>query len=705
MTDQPIQPPIAKIVPYTFERHGHSLVDDYSWLQNKDDPQVIAYLEAENAYANAILQPAESLQEQLFQELRGRIQEDDSSAPEKRQDFFYYWRIAKGQQYRVFCRKPGSTGADEQVLLDENALAQGKAYCRVWVYEPSPDNNLLAYSVDTTGSLVFDLFVKDMRSGALLAGPIPNTAWSAAWASDSRSLFYTVFDQAHRPYQLFRHSLGEAGLLHDGDDVGRRTRRDDTLVYQEVDDSFNIFVNRSRSGGYIFLTIASATTSEVRFLPADQPASELRVIEPRRHWVEYYAEHHAGPDGGRFLIRTNAGDGERAENFRLVEAIASQPGRENWRELLPHRPDVLVEEVDVFRDFLVIHERSGGLKRMRISAPDGASHLHYVSFPDPVYTFRSALNPEYGASTLRFYYSSLVTPESTVDYNVARRTWEVKKQQEIPSGYDPSQYQAGRLFATAPDGAQVPISLVCRKGLERNANNPCVLEGYGSYGFSFDPGFDSRRLSLLERGFVYAIAHVRGGSELGRAWYEGGRLMNKKNTFTDFIACAEKLVAEGYTSPDRLGIMGASAGGLLVSAVTNLRPDLFKAVVARVPFTNVITAMLDPHLPLTVIEWEQWGNPADSQAFDYMLSYSPYENVAVRAYPHILVKAGLNDLQVPYWDPAKWVARLRAKKSDSNRLLLLTNMGAGHGGASGRYDHLREDAQMFAFMIDVVGKG
>jgi oligopeptidase B len=680
MTETPA-PPIAKVVPHTFEHLGRTFVDDYAWLQNKAAPEVIAYLEAENAYARASLQPSEPLQDQLYQEMRGRIQEDDWGVPERRGEYFYYWRMQAGQQYRVFCRKHGSLEAAEEILLDENALAEGQSYCRVLVFEPSPDHTWLAYSVDTTGARVFDLYVKNLRTGEQVSGPIPNTAWAVAWAGDSDTLFYTVFDAAHRPFKLFRHVPG-------ADPQG------DALVYHEPDDAFSIYVGRTRSGAYLLLTIASQSTSEVRYLPAGQPLGEFQIIHPRQHWLEYYVEHH----GDRFLIRTNDG----AENFKLVEAPVAAPAKANWRDILPHRPDTLVEDVSAFRDYLVVLERQGGLRRIRISDPDGVSNVSQVSFPDPVYTVWVGDNPEFETPLLRFAYSSLVTPESTVDYDMAAGTWEVKKRQAIPSGYDASQYESERLYAAAPDGAQVPISLVYRTGLKRDGSHPLLLEGYGSYGFSFEPSFDARRLSLLDRGFVYAIAHVRGGSDLGRAWYEQGRLMHKKNSFTDFIACAEHLVAQGYTSPARLAIMGASAGGLLVGAVTVMRPDLFKAVVALVPFTNVITAMLMPDLPLTVVEYEQWGHPDDAQAFNYMLSYSPYDNVETRSYPHILAKAGLNDLQVPYWDPAKWVAKLRAHKTNANRLLLVTNLGAGHSGSSGRYDHLREDAQVYAFLIDTL---
>ncbi|HJZ48189.1 MAG TPA: S9 family peptidase, partial [Roseiflexaceae bacterium] len=578
--------------------------------------------------------------------------------------------------------------APEQVLLDENVLAEGHAYCRVFLFEPSPDQHLLAYSVDTTGAWVFDLYVKDLSSGALLAGPIPQVAWSAAWASDNRTLFYTTFDEAHRADKLLRHTIGAEPST-------------DALVYHDPDETFSLIVNRSRSGAYVLLTIRSHVASEIRYLPADQPAAALQMVHPRQSWLEYYVEHH----GDRFLIRTNDGS---AENFKLMEAPTADPSKSRWREVIAHRPDTLIQDVGAFRDHLVVYERQGGLKRIRISAPNGVSNVYYVVFPEPVYSFEADsyqehLNPEFDTALLRFQYSSLITPDSIVDYDMNTGAWEVKKRQNIPSGYDPLRYESARLMAVAPDGAHVPISLVYHKDFRRADGNPLLLTGYGSYGFSSEPEFDARRLSLLDRGFVYAVAHIRGGSELGRAWYEQGRLMHKKNTFIDFIACAEHLISQGYTTPERLAIMGASAGGLLMSAVANMRPELFKAAVALVPFTNVITAMLMPDLPLTVTEYEQWGNPNDPQAFDYMLSYSPYDNVQAKAYPHILVKAGLNDLQVPYWDPAKWVAKLRAHKTDANQLLLITNMEAGHSGVSGRYDHLREDAQIYAFAIDTLG--
>jgi oligopeptidase B len=686
MTAAPLVPPIAAVVPHTTVSLGRTLVDNYAWLQNKDDPQVIAYLEAENTYASALLAPTEALQEQLFEEMRGRIQEDDASAPVRHGSYRYYWRMEPGKQYRIFCRRDLAEDAAEEILLDENRLAEGQSYCAVGPYQPSPDHSLLAYGVDTTGALIFDLYVKDLATGAILSGPIPRGAYSIAWAADSRTLFYTVFDDAHRPYKLYRHRVGQ--------DPER-----DVLVCHEPDDAYNLWVRTTRSRAYVLLTSASHSTSEVRYLHAGEPEGEFRVMEPRRPWVEYYAEH----AGGQFLIHTN----EDAENFRLMAAPVRSPGRGSWREIIPHRGDTLIENVHAFGDHVAVLERQGGLQCIRLSAPDGLSNVRYVPFPEPVYTValesrNQELNPEYDTNLLRFEYSSLVTPNSTVDYDMDTGAWTVVKRQVIPSGYDPSQYNSERLFAVTPDSSQAPISLVYRKGLQKDGSAPLLLYGYGSYGYSTEPGFDIRRLSLLDRGFIYAIAHVRGGSELGRAWYEQGRLLHKRNTFTDFIACAEHLVSEGYTSPERLAMMGGSAGGLLVSAVANMRPDLFKAVIAMVPFTNIVTAMLMPELPLTVPEWEQWGNPADEAAFDYMLSYSPYDNVARQAYPHIYVKAGLNDLQVPYWDPAKWVAKLRCMKTDANRLALVTIMSAGHSGPSGRYNSLREMAQAFAFLIDTV---
>ena len=672
-------PPVARSVPNTFEHLGFTIVDNYAWLQDKSNPDVIAYLRAENAYARDQLRHTEVLQEAIYQEMKARIKEDDSSVPAKHGEYFYYYRMEVGKQYRVFCRKYASLDAKEEIILDENALAQGLDYCRVRVFQPSPDNRYLAFSVDTTGSLVFDLYIKNMVSGKQISGPIPNTAFSAGWMDDSRTLFYTVFDRAHRSYKLYRHTAGS-------------DPKEDALLYHEKDEAFSLYIRRTRSGEYLLLTHVSQSASEVHYLPTANPEAQFKIIQPRQPWLEYYVDQR----GDRFWIRTN----HQAENFKLVEAPIANPSITHWQEVIPHRPTVLLADFDIFSHHLVVHERNEGLEQIRISAPDGISQVSYVSFPDPVYSYHLTENYEFNTPILRLAYSSLVTPETIVDYDMALHAWTVQKQQEIPSGYDPSQYTSERLLAAAPDGEQVPISIVYRKDFEKDGSHPLLLEGYGSYGFSNDPDFDSRRLSLLEHGFAFAIAHVRGGSELGRLWYDQGRLMHKKNTFTDFIACAEHLIQLGYTSPEHLGVMGVSAGGLLMGAVVNLRPDLFKAVVALVPFTNLITAILDPDLPLTVVEYDQWGNPSDLQAFEYMLSYSPYENLKAVKYPHIFAQAGLNDLQVPYWDPAKWVAKLRTLNVDGSQILLVINMGSGHGGSSGRFDHLREDAQHYAFLLD-----
>ncbi|MBK8022365.1 MAG: S9 family peptidase [Chloroflexi bacterium] len=664
MTEYRRFPPVAAVQPHTFTHLGHEFSDPYHWLENKDDPAVIAYLEAENAYARESLARTGDF---AGGPLPGDVRAHGPGRQQRPGDlrrWLYYTRVEAGKQYRLFCRKLAG-GGEEQILVDENALAEGHDYCRVFNSEASPDQRYLAYAVDPTGAWVFDLFVKDLTTGEIVAGPIAHTAWSFAWAADSRTIFYTLFDHTHRSHQIWRHTLGGG---------------EDTLMLHEADDAFTLDVERTRSGGLIcWATLTSHTSSEVRLMPADPSTGEFRVIEPRRPHVEYYVEHQNGPQGDRFCIRTN----EEAVNFRLMTAPVDQPDRAHWQEILPHRADVLVEGVDPFADHLVVYERTGGLHQLRLSDPDVVSNVRYAPFPESVYAVTRARNLEYRTDILRFTFSSFTTPESSIDYDMARGTWTVVKQQQIPSGYDASLYQSERLTVIAADGAQIPLSLVYRKDLRTGGPQPLVLYGYGSYGYSTEVTFNANRLSLLDRGFIWESAHVRGGSELGRPWYEGGRLMNKMNTFTDFIACAEHPLATGYTRPALLAIMGGSAGGLLVSAVANLRPDILGAVVALVPFTNVVTAMLRPDLPLTVIEYEQWGHPENAEAFAYFASYSPYDRVEAKPYPPMYVRAGLHDLQVPYWDPAKYVARLRALKTDSNPLLLVTKMGAGTAGRRG----------------------
>jgi len=673
--------PLARREPRVQTVHGETRIDDYFWLRDRGDPEVNAYLEAENRYTSAMMRHTEPLQERLYQEMRCRIKETDLSVPERVDEYFYYSRTEAGGQYPIFCRKRGTLDAPEEILLDQNPLAAGHPYFRVGVTEVSPDHRLLAYSADTSGGEEYTLFIKDLVTNNLLAESVLKTSLGVAWANDSRTLFYTVLDHVRRPYRVYRHVVGSSPSA-------------DALVYHEFDESFFLDVSRTRSRRYILLDISSHSTSEVRFLSADHPEEPFQLVQPRQAGVEYSVTHH----GERFFITTN----DAAPNFRLVEAPVSNPSKENWSPVLPYRPEVKLDATDGFRSHLVVYEREAGLRQIRVLDLTSKQE-HRIAFPEPVYTVRPQGNREFDTTLLRFAYTSLVTPASVIEYDLAERTWMVRKQTEVLGGYDPSLYRSERLFAAAPDGARVPISLVYRAPLNHTGKRPLLLNGYGAYGLSYDPMFSSNALSLLDRGFVVAIAHVRGGEELGRPWYEGGRLLNKRNSFTDFIAAAEHLVAAGYATPDQLAINGGSAGGLLIGAVTNLRPELFRVALAEVPFVDVVNTMLDATLPLTVIEYDEWGNPKDADTYAYIRSYSPYDNIEAEAYPHMLITAGLNDPRVAYWEPAKYTAKLRAKKTDGNRLLLRTNMGAGHAGASGRYDYLREVAFKYAFLLDVLG--
>ncbi len=678
---QPPQPPIAKIEPKVDTLFGDVRVDNYYWLREKSNPEVIKYLEAENAYTKAMMKHTEKFQKKLYDEMVGRIKETDLTVPEREGDYYYYSRTEQGKQYRIYCRKKGSLEAPEEVLLDVNALAEGHEFFSVGALLVSPDDNLLAYTVDTTGAEVYTLYVKDLRTGKTLKDTIPNMSGSLEWANDNKTIFYSTLDSTRRPDKLFRHTLGS-------------DYENDALMFHEKDEAFFLNIDKTRSKAYLLITLESNTTTEVWYLNADTPNRKFKRIHPRQHEMEYYVSHH----GDKFIIMTN----DKAKNFKLMEAPVTRPAKKNWKEIIPHRDSVLLEGYDVFKNYLVVYERERGLKKMRIYDYT-TGETHYVQFPEPVYSFWAGGNREYDTDLLRFTYMSLVTPRSVYDYNMKTKQRELKKRYEVLGGYDPSQYQSERIFATSPDGVEVPISLVYKKGMVKNGKNPLLLYGYGAYGASMDPYFSSSRLSLLDRGFIYAIAHVRGGSEMGRWWYEQGKLLHKKNTFIDFIACAEHLIAEKYTSPEYLVISGGSAGGLLMGAVTNMRPDLFKGVVADVPFVDVLNTMLDPSLPLTVIEYEEWGNPHEEEYYFYIKSYSPYDNVEAKDYPNILVTAGLNDARVSYWEPAKWVAKLRALKTDDNLLLLKTKMSAGHGGASGRYDYLKDVAFEYAFMLDLFG--
>ena len=660
--------------------HGEERVDEWYWLRDRDDPNVLAYLEAENAYTDAAMAHTAELQERLFEEIRGRIKETDASVPARKGDHWYYARTEEGRAYAIHCRRSGSEEAPEQVMLDENELAEGEEFFAVGDLAVSPDQRLLAYSTDTTGGERFTLRVRDLANGEDLPDAVPDVYYGLAWASDSRTLFYTRPDAAMRPWQLWRHVVGTRA-------------EDDVCVYEEEDERFYVSVRRTRSDAYVVLESESRITTEARILDANVPGGDFRVVEPRREGLEYRVDHR----GDRLVLVTN----DAAPNFRLADAPAESPGREHWRELVPHREDVRLAGVDVFASHLALYERAEAVRRIRVVDPE-TGEGPVLEQPEAVYAATPGENLEFETDVLRFFYSSLVTPASTIDYDVRTGERSVRKQEPV-LGYDPALYTSERLWATAADGTRIPLSLVYRRDRPRDPGSPALLYGYGSYEVSVDPVFSSLRLSLLDRGFLFAIAHVRGGGELGRRWYEDGKLHEKPHTFTDFIACAEHLVAEGWTSPPRLAARGASAGGLLMGAVLNMRPDLFGAVVAAVPFVDVVTTMLDGSLPLTVTEWEEWGNPNEPPFYELLKSYSPYDNVEAKDYPPLLVTAGLNDPRVAYWEPAKWVAKLRAKKTDENPLLLKTQLGAGHAGPSGRYERWREEAFIYAFILDTLG--
>jgi oligopeptidase B len=671
----PRPPPVAAIHPHSVTLHGDTRVDDYFWLREKGSAEVTAYLEAENAYAEELMAPTAELQKALYDEIIGRIQETDQSAPYRKGDFEYYHRTEEGKQYRTHCRRAPGKSDTEQVLLDMNALAEGRPFLSLGVYEVSPDGRYLAFSLDETGFRDYALQIKDLQSGEVLAERIEKVK-SVAWASDSQTFFYTVDDDTKRSHRLLRHRLGATG--------------EDALVYQEDDERFRVAVWRSRSGQFLFRGVFSHTTSEIGFLPASAPAGKWRLVAERKQDHEYDVAHR----GGDFLIRTN--DGGR--NFRVVRAPVDNPGPGSWEELVPHRDGVMLEGLDVFEDFYALHERETGLPYIRIARfADG--DWHRVAMDEPVYALYPGDNEEFATDAYRFRYESLTTPDSVFDYDVRSKARSIVKQIEVLGGYDPSEYLSERLWATAQDGTKVPLSVVYKKGLRRDGSAPMFLVGYGSYGYPYPTGFSHARVSLLDRGVTYAIAHVRGGGELGKPWHDQGRTAHKMNTFTDFIAVAEHLVKNGYTSSQRLAIQGGSAGGLLMGAVSNLRPDLFSAVLSVVPFVDVLNTMLDDTLPLTVGEYEEWGNPNEGEAYFRIKSYCPYTNVQAQPYPTMLVRTSLNDSQVMYWEPAKYVARLRALKTDDNDLLFKINMAAGHGGASGRYDYLRETAFDYAFLL------
>jgi oligopeptidase B len=681
--------PTAPKRPHKITQHGQTRIDEYFWMRYREDPAVIDYLTSENEYLEEIMQHTTTLQEQLYEEMKGRIKEDDETVPAQHGDYYYHTRTETGKQYPYYCRKYGSPNAPEEIILDQNALADGKSFCRIGAFRISPDHTKLAYSVDPDGTEKCIINIKDLTTGELYPEEIPNTGGNVythdgiEWASDNQTFFYTVRDEALRPYKIFRHVLGTDPTADD-------------LVLHEKDETYYLSLGKTRSQAFITAFSSSTLTTEVSILPTDQPQGDFLVFEPRQEGVEYEIEHL----GERFFIITN----QEALNFKLMETPIGATGRNNWQEVVGHQDDVHILGLEAFENQLVLFERKEGFKQIRISGVDGIQNVYYVPFPEPVYNVILSPNPEFKTPLLRFHYSSLITPESVIDFDMKRKVWELKKQQEIPSGYDPTQYVSERLHATAPDNTAVPISIVYKKGLAKNGGNPTLLYGYGSYGASTDPSFVANRFSLIDRGFLFAIGHIRGGSEMGRAWYEDGKMGNKCNTFTDFIACGEHLIEQGYTSQEKLAIYGGSAGGLLVGACMTMKPDLCQVVIAKVPFVDVVSTMSDPSIPLTTLEYDQWGNPDDREYFDYMMSYSPYDNIRETNYPEILITTGMNDPRVAYWEPAKFAARLRAMKTDKNLLLLKTNMEAGHAGASGRYDYLKEIAFDYAFLLDRLTK-
>lgn len=685
MTDnkEQITPPTAEKIKKELTEHGDTRIDNYYWMNDRNDPKVIAYLQAENKYLDTIMKPHEKLKSKLFEEMKGRIMETDVSAPYLKNGYYYYTRFEQGKEYPIYCRKKGSLEAEEEVMLNVNELAKGHNYYQIAGLNVSPDNKLLSFGVDTVSRRKYTLYVKNLETGAVLADAIPETTGGVAWMNDNKTFFYSRKNaETLRTERICKHVLGT-------DDKA------DKEVYFEKDETFNTFVYRSKSGKYIFIGNHSTLSSEYRILDADKPDGSFRVFEPRQKDMLYDIDH----KDDKFYIVTNW----EAKNFRLMESSLEKTSREHWKEVIAHRSDVLLEDITLFRDFMVLSERRNGLTQLRIRDTRNGQE-HYLHFEEPAYVAAVSVNPEFDTKQLRFSYTSLTTPLSTYDYNMETKERELKKRQEVLGGYDPKNYITERLYATAKDGTKVPISLVYKKGFEKNGKQPLLLYAYGSYGHSMDPAFSSNRLSLLDRGFAYAIAHIRGGQEMGRQWYEDGKMFKKKNTFTDFIDCAEFLIAQQFTSKEHLYAYGGSAGGLLMGAVVNMRPDLWHGILAAVPFVDVVTTMLDESIPLTTGEFDEWGNPKNKDSYEYMKSYSPYDNVTAKDYPNMLVTTGLHDSQVQYWEPAKWVAKLRELKTDHNLLLLHTDMEAGHGGASGRFKPLEEVALQYSFLLSLEGK-
>jgi len=679
-----INPPIAKKISKTLEKHGDKRIDDYFWLNDRENAEVIDYLNQENEYYEQMTAHTKDFQKKLFEEMKGRIKEDDSSVPYFFNGYWYITRYETGKDYPIYSRKKGSLTANEEILFNCNELAEGHSYFQLGGMSVSPDNKFASFAVDVIGRRIYTIQIKNLETGEIFEDKIENVTGSSTWANDNKTLFYTKQDkQTLRSDKVFKHKLGE-------------NAENDALVYHEKDDTFNIDVSKEKSRKYIVITAASTLTTEFRTLLADNPDGEFKVFQKRVRGMEYDISHY----GDSFYILTNK---DKATNFKLMKTPENATEKENWKDLIPHRKDVLLEEIEIFKDYLVVGERSNGLNKIRIMPWNGKGE-YYLPFESETYTVNISTNPDFDTQVLRYSYQSMGTPSSVIDFNMKTKEKEIMKEQQVLGGeFDKKNYTEERVWATAEDGTKIPISMVYRKDLNKNGKNPLLLYAYGSYGATMDPYFSSTRLSLLDRGFVYAIAHIRGGEDMGRPWYENGKLLKKKNTFTDFVDCSKFVIAEKYTSPEHLYAEGGSAGGLLMGAVVNMAPELYKGVIAQVPFMDVITTMLDDTIPLTTGEYDEWGNPNEKEYYDYMKSYSPYDNVKAQDYPNMYVSTGLHDSQVQYWEPAKWVAKLRTLKTDKNVLYLDTNMDAGHGGASGRFEALKELAKEFSFLLDLEG--
>ncbi len=677
-----IKAPKAKKIAKELKKHGDIRIDNYYWLNDRENPEVIKYLEAENNYFDAHMKHTNAFQKALFEEMKGRIKEDDESVPYKKNGYYYITRFEKGKEYPIYSRKKETLDADEEILFDVNEMAKGHDYYQLGSFKISPNNKLAAFSFDTISRRQYNVLIKNLETGEIYPEEIKNTTGGMTWANDNKTLFYTNKDETTlRSDKIMKHRLGTAVI-------------EDTLVYEEKDDTFSTFVYKTKSSQYLVIGSSSTLTSEYQILDADKPNDNFQLFQKRIHGLEYDISHF----DNHFYINTNA-DG--ASNFKLMRCPIGKTTKTNWQEVIPHREDTLLEGLEIFKDYLVLEERTNGLNKIRIKRWDNTAD-YYLPFKEETYAAYTYYNPEFDTNILRYGYQSMTTPSSVIDFDMDNQTQQIVKEQEVLGGkFKKENYESKRLWATAKDGTKIPISIVYRKGIQLDGKNPLLLYGYGSYGYTIDPSFSTNRLSLLDRGFIFAIAHIRGSEYLGRKWYEDGKLLHKKNTFTDFNTCAHYLIAENYTSSNHIYAMGGSAGGLLMGAILNLEPELYNGVVAAVPFVDVITTMLDDSIPLTTGEYDEWGNPNEKEFYDYMLSYSPYDQVKAVAYTNLLVTTGLHDSQVQYWEPAKWVAKLRELKKEGKKLLLHTNMTAGHGGASGRFEALKETARDYAFIFDL----